>query len=76
MKETSEIVKYGLNSTFDSVFFLIFIVILIFAGVVLLNIGLWLFNVDSITPEMTKWSIILGGVVGFILALFRSPSKR
>lgn len=69
--KTSDLFKYGVNSTVDSVFFLIWLCILIFAGVVLLNVGLWIFNVENITPEMTKWSIVVGGVFGVILALFR-----
>lgn len=76
MKKTAEIVKFGVDTTFDTVFFLICIAFFIVGGAGLIKLGLMFFGEESLTPDMTKWLIIIGGIIGGILGFVRNPPTK
>lgn len=73
MKKTTELVKFGVNTTFDTVFFLICIVFFVFAGAGVIKLVLMFLGEEGLTPEMTKWLIIIGSIIGGILGFVRNP---
>lgn len=76
MKKTSKLVKFGVDTTFDTVFFLICIALFILGGAGLIKLGLMFFGEESVTPEMTKWMIIISCIIGGILGFMRSPPTK
>lgn len=76
MKKTAEIVKFGIDSTFDTVVFLIFVIFLLIMLAVFVHFGAMLLGMNESHPSVFKWLCIIGFVSGAVIAIVKSNTKQ